>query len=71
MCLALPLKVSSVSKNQAVMEDGRLVNCSLVKKVKMGDWLMVKSNLAVAKLTASEAKSIRAAFKEISSAVKP
>ncbi|EKD57811.1 MAG: hypothetical protein ACD_57C00139G0001 [uncultured bacterium] len=70
MCLALPLKVTSLSKNQAVMEDGRMVNCSLVKKVKMGDWLMVKSNLAVAKLTPSEAKSMCSALREISNGIK-
>ena len=70
MCLALPLKVTSVAKNQAVMEDGTQVDSSLVKKVKKGDWLMVKSNLAVAKLMPSEAKSIRTALKEVSSGIK-
>jgi len=70
MCFALPLKVASISKNQAVMEDGRKVHCSLVKRVKKRDWLMVQSNLAVAKLTPSEAQSIRSALKETSDAIK-
>jgi len=70
MCFALPLRVSSVSKKQAVMEDNRRVDYSLVGSIKKGNWLMVQSNLAVAKLASSEAKSIRAILKEVSSGFK-
>jgi len=70
MCFALPLKVVSASRNKAVMEDGRKVNSSLVKSVKKGDWLLVQSNLAVDKLTPSQAKSIRKALNEVANELK-
>lgn len=66
MCFAVPLKIVSINKTQATMEDGRKVSLSMVDKAKNGDWLMVQSNLAVAKLNASEAKLIRTSLKQTS-----
>ena len=70
MCFALPLKVTSVSNSKIVMEDGRKVDFAMVKSVKKGDWLLVQSNLAVDKLTESQAKLMRSAIKEVSSGLK-
>ena len=70
MCFALPLKVIDVSKNCAVMENGRVVDFSIVKKVKRGDWLLVQSNLAVDKLKSSEAKLMREAIKDAATRLK-
>ena len=64
MCFALPLKVTSISKNHAVMEDGRKIDFSMVKNVKKGEFLLVQSNLVVDKLSPSEAKLMRKAIKE-------
>lgn len=66
MCFALPLRVTSASKKHATMEDRRKVNLSMVGSVKNGDWLLVQSNLAVDKLTKSEAVAMRSAIKEAS-----
>lgn len=66
MCFALPLRVVSTSKKQATMEDGRKVNLSMVGSAKKGDWLLVQSNLAVDKLTKTEAAAMRSAIKEVS-----
>lgn len=66
MCFALPLRVTSISKDQAIMEDGRSVALTMVGSAKMGDWLLVQSNLAVEKLSYSEARAIRSAIKEVS-----
>ena len=70
MCFALPLKVTSVSNSKIVMEDGRKVDFAMVKSVKKGDWLLVQSNLAVDKLTESQAKLMRSAIKEVSGGLK-
>ena len=66
MCFALPLRVTSSSNNQAMMEDGRTVRLSMVGAAKRGQWLLVQSNLAVDTLTQSEARAMRSAIKEVS-----
>ena len=70
MCFALPHKVASVSNSKIVMEDGRKVDFAMVKSVKKGDWLLVQSNLAVDKLTESQANLMRSAITEVSSGLK-
>lgn len=70
MCLSVPLQVVSVDSNIANLEDGRKANLSLVGKVKKGSWLLVKSNLAVEKLTAKEAMAMRSLAKEVSNELK-
>jgi hydrogenase assembly chaperone HypC/HupF len=64
MCLTIPLKVREINKSKATMDDGRVVDVSLVGKIKVGDYLLVKLNLAVEKLSKKEAVSIRSAIKE-------
>lgn len=64
MCFTIPLRVKSVTGDMACMEDGRTVKTGLVGPVKVGGWLLVKSDLAVEKLSAEEARSIRAALRE-------
>ena len=63
MCFAIPLKVKSTTKTQAVMEDGRHVNLSLIGACHSDDWLLVRSNLAVEKLSPFEARLIRQSLK--------
>ena len=59
MCLAIPQKIKSLkSQTDCVLDDGRMVDVSLVDKPQRGDWLLVTANLAINKLTASEAKEI-------------
>lgn len=66
MCFALPLLVISAKDKRATMEDGRKVSLSMVGSAKRGDWLLVQSNLAVEKLSHSEARAMRSAIKEVS-----
>lgn len=66
MCLTIPLKVLSAAGNQATLENGRRVNLLLDEPVAKGDWLLVKSDLAVAKLNDGEARAIRRTLKELS-----
>ena len=66
MCFALPMKVISFVDATAKMNDGRFVQTGLVGKVKKGDWLLVKSNLAVNKLTSKEAIQLGKAIQEVS-----
>ena len=65
MCFALPLKVVSSSIKNAIMEDGRKVDISIIGSAKKGEWLLVKTNLAVEKLTKKEAQVMRSAIKEV------
>ena len=66
MCFALPLRVRSVTRQQATMEDGRKVTLAMVGPAQPGDWLLVQSNLAVDTLTQSEARAMCSAIKEVS-----
>ena len=64
MCLAVPLQVKKVHKQIAFMSDGRKVGLGLVGTVKPNEWLLVKTNLAVEKLAAREARLMQQALKE-------
>jgi len=65
MCFTVPLQVKKLIKNTAVMEDGRTVKLGLLEsRVMVNDWLLVKLDLAVEKLTKSEALEVRNAIKE-------
>ncbi len=70
MCFALPLQVDFSNKTLAVMEDGRKVKLVMVGKAKKGDWLLVKSDLAVDKLSSKEARAMRKVIKEVASELK-
>ena len=66
MCLVVPLKVKKELKEDKgwyVMEDGRKVR-SLVKGIKIGDYLICQQDLAIEKVPADEAQLIRNALQE-------
>jgi hydrogenase assembly chaperone HypC/HupF len=65
MCIAIPLKVLTIKSSYAVMNDGRKVQTGMVGKVKKGDWLLVKANLALNVISENEAGKINNAIKEI------
>lgn len=64
MCLAIPVKVKKVSKNAAIVEDGKKVDISLVQDLKPGDYLLVHEHLAINKISKKEAGQILALAKE-------
>ena len=51
MCINVPLKVRSIEKEKAIMEDGREVRTGLVKDIKIGDYLEVYGDVALEKMT--------------------
>lgn len=65
MCLVIPLKVKTKNEKRKtyLMEDGREVK-SLVKNVKVGDYLICQQDLAIEKVSSDEAQLIRNALQE-------
>ncbi len=66
MCVATPVKIKSqiftsegkACKSKFQIEDGRIVDVSLVPDCKVGDWLLCHADLAINKLEEKEAKEI-------------
>lgn len=61
MCLATPSKVIKIEKNWATVESGKhthRVNLSLLKNVKLGDYLLIHDELAINKIPKKEAQQI-------------
>ena len=61
MCLATPVKVTKLKKGKAMVDAlGQKieVDISLLKGVKVGDYLLAKGELAIQKLPAKEAEKI-------------
>ncbi|OGV91156.1 hypothetical protein A3A66_01135 [Microgenomates group bacterium RIFCSPLOWO2_01_FULL_46_13] len=70
MCLAVPLQVKKAGEKTAMMTDGREVALGLVGKVRAKQWLLVKSNLAVEKLKASEVLTMQQVLKGVVNAIR-
>ncbi len=61
MCLATPYKVIKISGQNAeacAKNKNKLINISLLKNVKIGDWILCLNNFAIQKINAQEAKQI-------------
>jgi len=61
MCLATPSKVIRIKDKWAMVEAGdhqHRVSLSLLKNVKIGDYLLIHDQLAINKLPKTEAKKI-------------
>ena len=61
MCLAIPLKIIKIENNKAIVDSGdhhHKVDLSLVKNAKVGEYLIIKDNLAINKLKKQEAEKI-------------
>jgi len=74
MCLVVPLQVKELktqkgkpafakSYGEARMEDGRIVK-SLVKNIKVGDYLICQQDLAIEKVSKNKAQLIRNALRQ-------
>lgn len=63
MCLAMPSKVIEIKGKTAIVQVGshrHQVDLSLVKNVKIGDYLLIHDGLALNKIPKSDAKKILA-----------
>jgi len=65
MCLAVPLKVKTKNekRKKCLMEDGRIVK-SLVKNIKVGDYLICQQDLGIEKVSKNKAQLIRNALQQ-------
>jgi hypothetical protein len=61
MCINSVLQVKKLSGHTAIMTNGRKVRLGPTHTVSVGDYLEVYADLAIDKVTVSDAKSIRAA----------
>lgn len=69
MCLAIPSRVIKIKGQWAWIQSGNhqhKVNLSLVKNVKVGDFLLAHEHLALNKIPKSEAKKILKMVKKVS-----
>ena len=61
MCLATPAKIVSIKGKMAEVKDShgeKKVSLMLIKKARVGDYLLVHSDLAINKIDKSEALEI-------------
>ena len=61
MCLATPAKIISIKGRMAEVDDGhnrKKVHLALIKNPRIGDYLLVHTNLAISKLDKKEANEI-------------
>lgn len=68
MCLAIPLRIVSITADNAIAELGdvqREVNISLLSDVKVDDYVLVHVGYAIQKLDAEEAEKTLELFKEM------
>jgi hydrogenase expression/formation protein HypC len=68
MCLAVPSKVIKIEKEWATVKSGdhtHKANLSLLKDVKVGDYLLVHTDLALNKVEEKEAKRILKMIKSL------
>ncbi len=64
MCLAVPLKVKKKRANgRYEMETGRIVK-SLVKNIKVGEYLICQQDLGIEKVSKNKAQLIRNALRQ-------
>jgi len=64
MCLVVPLKVKAKrADGRYEMETGRIVK-SLVKNIKVGDYLICQQDLAIEKVSKDKAQLIRHALRK-------
>lgn len=61
MCMAYPYKVISLKNNFAETSKEN-IDLSLVKNIKIGDWVLVKDKYAVSKISEQEAKDMLELF---------
>lgn len=61
MCLTIPAQIVKLEQNQALIKDGdaiKTVNVSLLADLKIGDWILYVSDLAVKKISKKDAREI-------------
>ena len=68
MCLAIPMKVIKKDKDKAIVESNGLrrdINISLLKNVKIGNYVIVHAGFAIEKLDQMRAKETLSLFRQM------
>lgn len=68
MCLAIPMKVIKKDKDKAIVESNGLrrdINISLLKNVKIGNYVIVHAGFAIEKLDEKRAKETLSLFRQM------
>ncbi len=68
MCLAIPMKVIKKDKDRAIVESNGLrrgINISLLKNVKIGNYVIVHAGFAIEKLDEMRAKETLSLFRQM------
>ena len=68
MCLGIPMKVIKIDGDEGTVESGGLkkrANFSLMKSVKLGDYILLHAGFAIEKIKESEARKTIKALKSI------
>ncbi len=68
MCLAIPMKVIKKDKDKAIVESNGLrrdINISLLKNVKIGNYVIVHAGFAIEKLDEMRAKETLSLFRQM------
>jgi len=68
MCLAIPMRIARKDKDKAVVESNGLkrdINISLLKNVKVGDYVIVHAGFAIEKLDEERAEESLSLFRQM------
>lgn len=68
MCVAIPGKVISIERNEALLDFGGIkkkVNIFFIEDISLGDYLLVHAGCAIEKVSEDEAVETLEIFKEI------
>jgi len=68
MCLAVPLKITSIKGKMGIGELGgvkRKVSLLLLDKVKIGDYVLLHAGFAISKIEAKEAEELLQLLREV------
>ena len=72
MCLAVPAKIKSIDKKQALVDFGgvrKRVSLGILDGVKTGDYVLVHAGFAIGKVDKSDAMDTLKALKELKDAI--
>jgi len=68
MCLGIPMKVTKVDSDEGIVESGglsRKANFTLMKSVKVGDYVLLHAGFAIEKIKPEEAKKTLEILKDL------
>jgi len=68
MCLGIPMKVINIEGDEGIVQAGglrRKANFSLMKDLKLGDYILVHAGFAIEKVKESEARKTLKALREL------